>query len=242
MAQQRIFRQRFIDDLCRKINSGEGIDFFRNTEFQISDRDTLINPHIKMPDNLLAKLKVEDHFSSAISIFEAFEYLTPLEAGDTRFWNYLSLKDLYPYLRERWPGLYKRKQIDDESKYIFDHFIIDKISDLMRCWLSGLWWSVYISFDPSDKENKYKLTEVLFWNETLRTRTMGTYLLARKKETAMGFLDYCYQRGYDKFGNFEKEHQELTKYLNKLGGTTTLSLFEKEEITKILSDRFPITV
>jgi hypothetical protein len=80
----------------------------------------------------------------------------------------------------------------------------------------------------------------MFWNQTLRTRTMGNYLMARKKELALGFLGYCHDRGKENFGNFEKEHQELTEFLNQIGGAKPLTSFTREEIKQILEKKFPL--
>lgn len=242
MAQQKIFRQRYVDDLLSKVKADEGIDLFRNREFQISDENVLIMPHISNPHSLLTSLNANDDFKSAISVYEAYKELTTLEASDPRFWNYLSLVDLYSYVVERWPKVYKRKEETNDKTYILEHFIIQNSSQLLRHWLSGLWWSVHLTIDVSDQEDKYKLTKVLFWNQTLRTRTMGTYLLARKKEIALGFLDYCHERDKENFGNFEKEHQELTEYLNILGGAKSLAFYSRQEIMNFLLEKFPIPI
>jgi hypothetical protein len=244
MEQQKILRKRFIDWLISDVKSGNSTQLFRNNEFQIDDKNTLIMPHIKRPIDLLDKMSPSrDHdFDSAIALFEAYEKLTPIEAADFRFWNYLAIADLYPYLKERWPNVYERVSGTNEAAYILDHFLMqDKSSDLMRAHLSGLWWSVYLSIDESNEEDKYHLTRVLFWNQTLRTRTMGNYLLARKKEIALGLLDYISARGKDNFGNFEKQHQELTEYINQYGGAKPLVFFNREEIRSILAVRFPLS-
>lgn len=244
MEQQRIFRKRIMDQLISGIKSGDAIHLFRNNEFQIDDKNTLIMPHIERPLGLIGKMNPnrEDDFQSAVALFEAYSKLTPLEAAEPRFWNYLALTDLYPYLRERWPNVYKRESGTNEAGYILDHFLMqDKSSDLIRVHLSGLWWSVYLSIDKTNPEDKYHLTKVMFWNQTLRTRTMGNYLLARKRELALGFLDYCQERGKENFGNFEKEHQELTEYLNQFGGAKTLAFYSRDDIKSLLKKMFPIT-
>ncbi|MEI8054128.1 MAG: DUF6339 family protein [Bacteroidota bacterium] len=124
---------------------------------------------------------------------------------------------------------------------ILDHFLMQyKSTDLMRSHLSGLWWSVYLSIDEINTEDKYHLTKVMFWNQTLRTRTMGNYLLARKKELAFGFLEYCFERGKENFGSFEKEHQKLTEYLNQYGGAKSLTFYTRSEIRNLLEEKFPI--
>ncbi|MCF1749597.1 DUF6339 family protein [Mariniradius sediminis] len=241
MELQRILRKRYMDTLISGIKSGEWVHLFRNSEFQIDDKNTLIMPHLKKPLGLLGRMSAENDFEAAFALFEAYDKLTPIEAADPRFWNYLAIIDLYPYLRERWPNVYKRKEGTNEEGYIMEHFLLEKSSQLLRNWLSGMWWSVYLSVDEKNSEDKYWLTKVLFWNQTLRTRTMGTYQLARKKEIIMGFLEYCLERGKSNFGNFEKEHQDITEFLNRLGGAKPLSIFSRDEVKSILFKKFPIT-
>ena len=241
MEQQRVLRKRYLDSLISGVKSGGLIDLFKNNEFQIDEKNTLIMPHLAKPLGMLNKLNPENDYQSAIALFEAYKDLSPLEAADPRFWNFISLVDLYPYLRERWPNVYKRESGTNEAGYILDHFLMqDKSSDLMRVHLPGLWWSVYLSIDEASTDDKYHLTKVMFWNQTLRTRTMGNYLLARKRGLALGFLDYCSERGKVNFGNFEKEHQELTEYLNQFGGAKPLTFYSRDEIKDILKNKFPI--
>jgi hypothetical protein len=242
MEQQRILRKRFMDQLISDVKSGNSIHLFRNNEFQIDEKNTLIMPHIERPLGLLNKLNAskDGDFESAVAVYEAFKKLTPLEAADPKFWNYLALTDLYNYLKERWPNVYKRDEKTNEIKYILEHFLMkDSSTDLMRTHLSGLWWSVHLSIDQTNETDIYHLTQVMFWNQTLRTRTMGSYLLARKKEVALGFLEYCKDRGKENFGNFEKEHQELTEHLNLLGGAKPLAFYTRDEIKSILLKKFP---
>ena len=241
MEQQKILRKGFIERLITDVKSGNSIHLFKNSEFQIDNKHTLIMPHIQRPLGLLNKMNPDrdNDFDSAIALYEAFNKLTPLEAVDYRLWNFLALIELYPYLRERWPNVYKRIIDTNEASYILDHFLLqDKASDLIRSHLSGLWWSVYLSVDENNTQDKYHLTKVLFWNQTLRTRTMGNYLLARNKEIALGLLDYIKERGKDNFGNFEKEHQELTEYLNQFGGAKPLTFYSRDEIKNILESKF----
>lgn len=243
MEQQKIFRQFYNDSLVQKVKSGESISLFQNSEFHVDDRNILIMPHMEKPLFLLSRLNPDKDFDfqSAIALFEAFKNLTPLEAADPKFWNYISLIDLYPYLRSRWPNVYNRIKGTNAITYVFDHYLLqDNSSDIMRVHLPSLWWSVDLSIDESHQD-KYHLTKILFWNQTLRTRTMGSYLFARKRELALGFLDYLEIRGEDNFGNFEKEHQILTEFINKTGGSKSLTFFTRDEICQLLIKNFPLS-
>ncbi len=238
MEQQRILRHRYLNELILSVQAGEGIKLFTNNEFQIDSKDILIMPHVERPEFLLSEMNPEDDLQSAISLYRAYENLSPIEATDPRFWGYLSLKDLYPYLTQRWPNVKIQKSEMNEKNYIFEHFLIKNSGQLLRNWLSGLWWSVYLTIDTTNTNDEYALTKVLFWNQTLRTRTLGAYLLARKKEIILGFLEYCYEVGKNNFGNFEKEHQELTEFLNLYGGSKPLVLLNRQEIKTLLYKNF----
>ena len=243
MEQQRVLRKRSMEDMIRGVKTGALINLFKNNEFQIDEKNTLIMPHIERPISLLSKMNLEDDFESAIKLYEAYNNLTPLEAADPRFWNYLAVVDLYPYLKARWPNVYNRKEGTNEISYILEHFLFEDNQSgmLLRSGLAGLWWSVYLSIDELNIDDKYHLTRVLFWNQTLRTRTMGTSFFAKKRDLALGFLDYCLMKGQVNFGNFEKEHQELTKYINHLGGSKPIAVFNREEIKEILIKKFPLS-
>lgn len=240
METQKIFRKKFMHDLINGVHKNTHIKLFENREFQINEEDTLNMPHIQKPLGLVHKMNRDDDFQSAIVLYEAYNKLTPLEASDGRLWNYLSIKDLYPYLINRWPSVYQRLEGVDKKSYLLEHYLLEKNSYLLRHGLAGLWWSVYISRDETNSSDKYNLTKVLFWNQTFRTRTLGTYLFARKKDLLLGFLDYCLEKGKENFGNFEKEHQKLTEYINNIGGSKSLAVFTRNEIKQLLIDRFPL--
>jgi hypothetical protein len=239
MGQQKLFRQVFLDDLYLKIKHGTGIDLFRNNEFQFDEKNCLFMPHVEKPLGLKLKMNTKDDFESAIVLFESYRNLTPLEAADPRFWNYLSISDLYTYVRERYPNVYKRKDGINEEAYIYEHFLLENSSELMRVHLPSLWWSVYLSYDK-DNSDPYHLTKVLFWSIDVRTRTLGPALLGRKKEIMHGVLDYLNERGKGRMGSVEDLVREITKFLNKFGGSKTLCIYSRSEIKDIVEKAFPI--
>lgn len=239
MEQQRIFKARLIENLISGVKEGSAISKFKSKEFVYTkEEDTLIKPRIERPLGLLTRLDPKKDFESALELYKAFENLTPLEAADSRFWTYLALVDLYPYMLQRWSKVYD-DTAENPKAYLLEHFILESSSGLLRHQLSGLWWSVYLSIDK-ERDDPFELTKVLFWNQTLRTRTMGTYLISRHKEALLGFLEYCLEKGKDNFGNFEKEHQELSSYLNLLGGVKPLSYFNRNQVKNFLLEKFSL--
>jgi hypothetical protein len=232
MEKQQIFKEKYVLKLKDEIKA----DKYRSAEFLYDKKQTLMMPNIDKPVGLLDKLDHESDLTSAIAIFEAFKRLEPIQASDERFWVYLAHVDLYSYMVKRWPKVYTGNESKPEN-YIKDHWFIGNSSqtNLMRHSLAGLWWSVYLSVDEQ-RENKYELTEVLFWNQTFRTRTFGNYKLVRHKEAVIGLLEFC-KENKSLLNNFEKQHQLLTEYLNLIGGTKPLAYYNrfyfKNELSKI---------
>ena len=48
-------------------------------------------------------------------------------------------------------------------------------------------------------------------------------------------------RGLINIFSYEKEHQELTEYLNQFGGAKTLAFYSRDDIKSLLKKMFPIT-
>lgn len=99
----------------------------------------------------------------------------------------------------------------------------------MRHALANLWWSVYISVDRKAQtlEDKYKYTKLLFKNETFRTRT-ATGFLGRNREALYGILNFMEECPELFDGKKELTFNEITKFLNYLGGGIQLSFMKRD--------------
>lgn len=226
--KQKIFRERYVNELKKKVQSAEIVNYYKSTEFVYDKNEVLPVQNINIPKDLLGSLDVGNDFKTAIAIYEAYENLEPIQASDERFWTYLAHVDLYPYMIERWPEVYNGDSTNP-SKYILDHwFLISSAqSNLLRHALSGLWWSVHLSVDD-ERENKYDLTEILFRQLDFPTRTLGTYKLGRHKEAVLGILEFI-QENEDLFKTkFEPKTRFVTKHLNVIGGVKPLSYFRRD--------------
>lgn len=232
MKKQLVFKEKYLQKLREEIN----VERYQSSEFLYDRKQTLMMANIIQPLDLVGKLNHKDDFISAIAIYEAYKNLEPIQASDERFWAYLAHVDLYQYMIKRWP---KAINIEESNpiKYIRNHWFIGTTSqvNLMRHSLAGLWWSVHLTVDEQ-RTNKYELTEVLFSNQTLRTRTLGNYRLFRHKEAVIGLLEFC-KENKSILKNFEKQHQQLTEHLNLIGGVKLLAYqdkdFFKSELEKI---------
>jgi len=237
MKKQRIFTSSYVRKLKENLKSGKAVPLYQKEKFEYNPDETLMYPDIIQPESLAEKMNPKNDYESAIVLFEAYPNLTRLQASDERFWTYLSHVDLYPYMIKRWYGVISGKVNDKEKKieYIYKHWFLKSVShsELMRNTLSGFWWSVYLSKDES-REDKYELTKILFRNQTLRTRTLGTYKFFRHREAVLGFLEFFKE---NQFREIEKTHQIFTEYINLLGGFRELAALNKEDYKRELQKK-----
>jgi len=237
--KQKIFRERYVNELKKKVQSAEIVNYYKSTEFVYDKNEVLTVQNLAYPAGLIEKLNPDKKFDfdSAKAIYEAYKDLEPIQASDERFWTYLAHVDLYPYMVERWPEVYNGDSTN-LSKYILDHWFLSSSAqnNLLRHALSGLWWSVHLSVDE-ERENKYELTEIFFRNLDFPTRTMGTYKFGRHKEAVLGILEFI-QENEDLFkSKFQNKTRFVTKHLNVIGGVKPLSYFKrdyfKSELAKV---------
>jgi len=236
--KQKIFRDRYVQELKREIQSGDKTNFYKSKEFVYDKKQVLPLQNLNAPDDLLSNLDVKNDCNTAIKIYEAYKTLEPIQASDERLWTYLAHVNLYPYMIERWSDVYMGTSTNP-SKYISDHWFLSSSaqSSLLRHAIAGLWWSVYLSVDEQ-RENKYELTEILFRSLDFPTRTLGTYKLGRHKEAVIGILEFIQENEYLFKSKFEPKTRFVTKHLNVIGGVKPISYFNrdlvKSELTKVI--------
>lgn len=153
-------------------------------------------------------------FESAIALFEAYENISPYIASKAGFWVYLSHNELYSYVKRRWGDTTKIK----------DHwFDIGR-----RGSLSGLWWAVYCTYNPTKEgDERYLLTRQLFVNQTFRTRTFFTYRIGMNRDALRGTLSFMNEYpDLFKRGAGEARLDYIRKYFGRLGSTKELIAFD----------------
>lgn len=237
MAYQKLFRTKYVDQLIDQVNNGINLERFYGSRFNYDVSQVLSVPRIFQPEGLLYKMKADDNCASGIALFEAFPTISALQAADNRLWIYLSIADLFPYVRKKWaPQLPSADYPDRMEKMISNirihWFGLQKDSNTfspMRHALANLWWSVFISVDRKAQtlEEKYKYTRLLFKNETFRTRT-ATGFLGRNREALYGILDFMEHCPELLGRSKEIAFNEITKFLNYLGGGIQLSFMKRD--------------
>ena len=240
--KQPIFTEDYCATLFLNLKDGTSIQYYtqNGTDFQYSKGDICYINDFRVDKEKLKKINDENPLSleSAILIYEAFPDLTPLMAAHAPFWLYLAHVELASYMRNRWNNVIvnrngKENDQNTQIKYIEDYWF-PELGDSTRTWLPNLWWSVYLTIDHSC-EDKYKLTKILFKQEDLRTRTLGTYTLFRHKPATKATLSFIESNIDSTFKHdFQNKCRYMMKYLNYLGGCRLLSYMDEDFFTQML--------
>lgn len=221
MAYQKYIKNTYLDELKNQIKEGVGLNRYFEDEFPVPEEMILVIPQIKLPEGLASRMNPKDEFASAIELYRAYKNLSPIQATDTYFWETLAHTNLFDYVKQRWP-------INPETitpEYILQHWFVSSSAAVSRHPLASLWWPVYLTIDE-DFGNPYELTEVLFRNQTFRTRTYGTSLIFPIKEANMGILRYILDHP-ELVKNFEKAGLEIYKHFNRLAASKQLACLDR---------------
>lgn len=224
MAYQRLLKLSCINKLLEEAEHGINLTRFQNDSLVFDEADFLITSKVEQPNNLVQSLLpiADDDYRCALALYQAYSKLTPLQAISQQFWDTLAFCDLFPYMQIRW----SLRDCDDIYGNIMRHYHLTSSNNVLRHGLASLWWSVYLSIDP-DVENPYELTEIMFKNQTLRTRVFGSSKVVQHKEAAIGILRYL--KVNEPFINsFEKVGRGLSSYFNKLGAVKQLTYLNRD--------------
>lgn len=240
--KQPIFTEDYCATLFLNLKDGESIVNYTQdgANFQYSQGDICYINDFRVDKDKLKKINDENPLSleSAILLYEAFPDLTPLMASHAPFWLYLAHIELASYMRNRWNNVImnrngKENDKNAQIKYIVDYWF-PELGDSTRTWLPNLWWAVYLTID-SNREDKYELTRVLFRQEDLRTRTLGTYTLFRHKPATIATLSFIESHIDTTFKHdFQNKCRYMMKYLNYMGGCRLLSYMDEGFFTQLL--------
>lgn len=243
--RQPIFTEEYCDTLRLNLKAGESISNYtiNGEKFAFTDRNVCYLNNFNVDKNKLQRMNEErlSSIDSAILLFEALPDLNPLMASYAPFWLYFAHVELVQYMRKRWSNVIVNRdgeQNDTSSQigYIMDYWF-PSMGSSSKTWLPNLWWAVYLTVDTR-REDKYALTKILFKQEDLRTRTLGTYTLFRHKPATVATLSFIESHLDTTFSHsFQNKCRYMTKYLNYLGGCRLLSYMGEDFFTEMLNKK-----
>ena len=240
---QRLLTETGLEVLTDQLNSGSSVDQYAsatpNFDLKTTNFCWLNNFHV---DNAKIKQMVESSDSDvecAILLYEAMPNLNGLFASYAPFWTHLSHYEMFDYMKKRWPNIIKN--IDDTPKDVVQSINYIKkywfYHGPMNSWLSSLWWSVFMTIDDS-REDPYELTRVLFYQEDMRTRTLGTYMIFRHEPARIAILEFIKENREGILKNdFQDKVRYLMKTLNLLGGSKQLAYMDKSYFVNYLNGK-----
>ncbi|PIV97006.1 MAG: hypothetical protein COZ16_02710 [Flavobacteriaceae bacterium CG_4_10_14_3_um_filter_31_253] len=246
-----IFRTGLVGDFLDRLNQGDTsfIKLYENQEKFLYDFEEtdILESNIKVLNenlgedllNALNKYKDDQQVADFECAKILYEYLklTPAQAGNADFWNYLHHFDIYKYIHKRW------KNQGNIQTHIKRHWLMNLTSQkyLINFPLTTLWWSIHITVDES-REDKYELSKVYFSNNRFRTVSLGGMSFVRHKEAIISVLEFMrnYRNELTKNSTYTDIGDEISKFINLLGGTKPLSFFDRDWFTHKLKERFKI--
>lgn len=247
----KLFRTGLVGDFLDRVNQEETsfTKLYENKEeflYPFKETDILesnievINE--KLGDLLLETLnKYKDDqqiadFECAKILYENLK-LSPAQAGNADFWNYLHHFDMYKYIHQRW------KNQGDLQTHIKRHWLMNLTSQkhLINFPLTTLWWSIHLTVDES-RDDKYELSKIYFSNNRFRTVSLGGMSFVRHKEALLSVLEFMknYRNELTKNITYTDLGDEISKFINLLGGTKPLSFFNRDWFTEKLKEKFQI--
>lgn len=247
--KQRIFTPLFTEELISKIS--ENLDKYNNSDYswekEADDNDALRELDFEEP-NLSGMMEYADNskatndFYAGKILFESYNHLSPLQAAQIHFWQYLSHVPLYKYMCTRWAH-------DDGSPLTYnnvnEHWFYGQ--GRIRNWLEGLYWSFKCTaIEKDDGTYDYTYTQFLFSIQKLRDRGIGaaTYVFSNPR-AVRGMLKFYMDElkknetepdssVFDK--HFEYRTDKCIQLINKLGGVVDLGSYSEDDFYAFLNE------
>lgn len=213
-----------------------------NFSWEEEAKDNIIELDFEAPDlsgmlNYADSHEAKDDGKAAKILFLAYRNLTPLQAAQRQFWQYLSHVTLYEYMRRRWPTI---NDANCPESYVKEHWFYG--SGLIRNCLEGMYWSVKCSaIDKGDGEYDFTYTDFFFSIQKIRDRGIGaaTFIMSNPalvRGMLKFYMDELKKKEedtvFDKF--FEYRTDKCIQLVNKLGGVVDLSTYTESDIYNFL--------
>ena len=215
----KLLYQSYSDQLEQFVKDGVNLEKYEKDEF-ILDGDYEEHKMKNEPEDLCSKMDINNDFNAAITLYEAYSELSPIDAASHAFWTSLSHTILFKYVKERWPH---QDSVSDKNRILRKWFYA---GGLNRNALASLWWGVYLT---KDEKLGYELTKIFFSNFSFRNAFWGQSTLFRYKPATQGVLDFFYKyRNDENYKLNEARGRYITKYFNQLGAVKRLAAMPRE--------------
>ncbi|MCD7809789.1 MAG: DUF6339 family protein [Erysipelotrichaceae bacterium] len=151
-------------------------------------------------------------------------------AMDERLWAGLTHSVFYNYVQDRWSSPKEEKHMKKES-YILTRYFFGNNSPKFRNTLCKLWWIGKLTYDDTNIQNPFHLTDVLGHRDmATRVNDLFTSNFSRNINVVKAFLETVDK--YDKLGNKINAdiYRSTVQYINILGGMCLIDYFTIDEL------------
>lgn len=192
---------------------------------------------IMVPDVELTIGDSKTDYENAVKLYDSFKHqLNPVQASDLRLWSYLAHNTYWDYMRTRWAIDMASEEDEDDagkdkivsrigSRYFFK---ASKGKAFVRQGIARLYWSAYLTYDESNPDNPYEMTEYFLSKQDIFTVSTERSL-ARDKELLLAALKVLKQNG-------DLKRAEIRSYflnLNQAGGVVVFDSLSKEDALEL---------
>lgn len=246
----------FSDEAYRSLKKdiSNNVDYYGTEEDWLNDyfiraniADPIKTSSIEVPDLTLdyhgnkdQEIRNDDLVNS-IALYENYKNLiTPRLATDPRFWTALCHLTFSKYVTDRWqinaPVKSKKADPKDSKKDKVQkrYFVTNGRSTLYYYnAIARLWWSGYLTYDASNKNDPYHLTKILFSAQQVQ-KDLFDQPMSTNKDICKGIL-YALDRIQQKTGNAASDpfRKCCDSYLNHYGAVTILDSLPVDKIENI---------
>ena len=184
--------------------------------------------------DMTSEFSVSDPYNVR-TLYTAMRNLPPSIACDERLWAGLTHGLFWDYVQYR-----QKDQIatGDERKIATSFFFTNghRRSLYVNC-LSRLWWAGYLTYDETNEEDPFALTDLIAKRAFPSTITLfSSSNMTANRQIGLGVLDSINNRA--QLGEtIERKHFVCSlRYLNNMGGITLLDVLNRSEITRIVDE------
>jgi hypothetical protein len=199
-----------------------GSEYSGRTGILVSDL-----PLLKINPNASDEKKAGNDLVNTKLIYGNLSELTPYQAGDRLLWTHLAHVQYFSYVKMRW------KNAVASSQGVEDRFFLEGgRPNLFTHAIARLWWYGYLTYDSSNSENPWELTETLLLTQQ-SCKDLLDESYSNNRTVMKGMLQalkiFAEERGT---AGVVGPWRQCVKHINRFGAVTVLDFLTADEIRR----------
>lgn len=208
-----------------------------------SDNNNFIDFKYDFPDFdlIISDNPEKDDLENIKIIYSNMQKLTDSQASDERLWAGMCHDVFWNYMQHRWPI----DKATDKVKYIKKNYFFahGEKRSLMTNGLARLWWLGRLTYDETNNDNHYELTEYLSKDFNGKGFPLFGSNFSNNRFLLRNFL-YCI-KSFEKRNNINLSRTqfiEMIKSMNMWSGKLMLDSLDKEILNNKIINRIQYVV